>query len=80
MGLCNHERAAHGRFSLAARNGELLAAYEEALSAPTAEPLSIEDLPERAGTVAHTMSSEEVKADETAYRAEIGMREERVDL
>jgi glycosyltransferase involved in cell wall biosynthesis len=80
MGLSNYERVAHGRFSLAERNRELVAAYEEALSAGAAEPLRIEDLPERCGTVLHTLASEEVKADETAYRAEIGMSEERVDL
>jgi glycosyltransferase involved in cell wall biosynthesis len=80
MGFSNYERAANGRFSLAERDRQLVAAYEEALSGGAGEPLSVEDLPDCAGTVAHTMSSEEVKADETAYRAEIGMQEARLDL
>ena len=80
MGFRNHERAASGRFSLAERNRQLVAAYEEALGAGAGEPLSIEDLPERSGAVLHWMASEDVKADETAYRAEIGMAETRVDL
>jgi glycosyltransferase involved in cell wall biosynthesis len=80
MALRNHERAANGRFSLAERNRQLVTAYEEALGAGAGKPLSIDDLPDRSGAVLHTMSSEEVKADETAYRAEIGMDEARVDL
>jgi glycosyltransferase involved in cell wall biosynthesis len=70
MGFSNYERAARGRFSLAERDSELTVAYEE----PPSEPWRLADAP------LYTMTSEEVKADEAAYRAEIGMADARVDL
>jgi len=42
-------------------------------------PLSNNNLPERGGTARHTVSSEEVKTDETTYCG-TNMREERVDV
>ncbi len=80
MGLRNHRRAAEGPFSMAARNRELIAAYDEALANPAPRPLTIADLPDHAAAYPHTLTSEELKADEIAYRAEIGMIEDRIDL
>jgi glycosyltransferase involved in cell wall biosynthesis len=80
MGRLNHERAARGKFSLAERDRHLVAAYEEALRGAAGEPLTLRALPDIAGAVPLTMTSEEVKADEAAYREAIGMKESRLDL
>lgn len=74
MGRVNYHLITHGRYSLQNRNSVLSHFYQKCLEKPAKESFSLKTLPDWERTVPFAMRCEEINADITAYKMEIGFK------